>query len=792
MKSTQYNSGGALQIVKTHTRWMGSLITAVERWIRSRDPSLFTTERSSTSSNPLLTLLLAIHHLPFSWRKLILDACRVQESILHNDRLREALHRLPSEIVSFSYNRTNYEVTPLSIADYFENLYDSTLCCSILSYFVRAESTAYPSEAVKIREETITKEISAALYYKPIYRRLDYFSLIGSQSDAYAWGSYPSGNNARTKTLFSHGIRQLVSRWSREDAEILFPYYNGSKNVGYTTQDLYERYIDPGGEVPETGRNVSTQDLLVLYHRTGKRIGGPLEVRCKWGYGDLKPRLYYSLGGDGYWEGLYIQPIANAICRILPSTHPFTRFDISRIGELQAGELLITYDYTSFTTSLEELKYFLSFLAREFEGVSLLALDVWEGLVDLDIGEYLHRYNEAVNHHQEFDLRRLKEFKATLSETVFHQGRSGSLGTQGNIVFSTALHGLNISSFTGTPEKDSCVGDDALVKIMAPLFQMMIATVNHLGEVNPDKFAILQRPPPDDPTMANRQQYKYLKRPITVDFEGNILTGTLDAFPGLAELLFPEGDGFHQVRESDNPLSGIRAFCTQWGRYLYRHTNTVGLSYTSNDELEIIIATIQMVYSKFRIDEVGQIPGSRIRVKMYDGHWDWVEIDFFAPPCDSPTVFESDWVQLLLARLGDQYFPDPLRIQGEIPLEIHAKCGHRQMSTNSDGLLRLLEALGYVSTEVIIIQQRFDEKYADRLRDLIFHRVNSGSLAVDVCFLADPPIWYYDVAIQYMPAVQTRDPLGKLDEISSIVSLQHEMLIHLTMLVCPRLKPPCR
>jgi hypothetical protein len=740
-----------------------TLCHVISRKIRSEGLELFQTHRSNPC--PLEQLLFFIHFLPFTYRKGILDACRIQESIIYNTNLIRIFDAIQPPFVEFLHRNTGYKVSPRHIAELFENIYDSPLSCSLLSYFCRAESSPHFEEARMIKEATLTKEISAALYSKSHEQSLDYIKLMGNKDDA-ATGYHMVSDIGRTRFLFITGIRRMKASWSRESLEIILPYFNGKKNVGYTTQELYH-------ELPEASnlseRNITTLHLLRKYFRTGKQVLGPLEMRMKWGYGDIRPRVYYCLGGKDYWIGIFAQPIANELCKLLPSTNPFSRFNISRIGHVSEDKIVVTYDYTSFTTSLQELKFFLHALADEFLGVTIEVLDVRRGVEPLDVGRYLHEYNELVNIHQEFDLRRV----ATRDDESFivRQGRSGSLGTQGNIVFSTVLHGLHLGDFTGTPDADSCVGDDALAKILATLLQSFISHVNILGEIHPEKFTILKPPPPDDPTLANRQQFKYLKRPITIDFTGTVLTGTLDAFPGLAEILFPEGDGIHAASpQSKNKASAVRTFCTQWGRFLTTHQNSVGLSYTPEAELSIILAAIRLVYDEVGLPHEGSLPGSTFWVKE---EWEERKIqmvtDFFAPPCDNLFVFEQDWVMSLYSRLGGNYVHQPVRVGGEIPLDLLPVRGSRMRATQS-GLVRLLEGLEVISTQMVMEDVRFDEKFAERLRGYSLGVVSTGNIMVDVTFNEDPPSWYFDVLLRTMPLLGVDDPQEKLDELSSIIS----------------------
>jgi len=541
---------------------MGCLVDTILQTRRSLvKTSLVDYQSRSSNLTPLCRLMIYIYHLPMDWRKFILDACRIQASPSKNDALYTRSLGVAPQFITVDFRTDSHTLIEFQdILDLLENVIDSPLQCSLLSYIVRAESTARPMEFTAVKEATYAKEIGAAfqLYDKP--QQLNYSSFLGGDKSA---AIHPEvGETPRTQYLLSTGLRSLSNRFSAPTC-IFYPFYNKRKNMGYTTQELLQESLGvPAGSYTT---EYTSLDLLRHYYRTGNRIGGPIEVRMAWKYNDLKPRVYYALGGDAYWYGLYVQAIANALVSILPSTNPFSRFDVQRLGTVENDELLITYDYTSFTTSLGELKHFMHELALYFDGCTIQVLDVRYGITEVDLGDLLRDYNQNVNIHQAFELRRFEEIDG--HSTSFFQMANGSLGVQGNIVFSTMLHGVSLSGITDRPDMDSCVGDDALARILKLELELFIILVNKLGTINRDKFTTIPRPPPDAPADETRHQMKYLKRPLGVDFEGRIKTGLLESFPSIADAIFPDGDGIHSVTKQE-PMTRIKTFCVQYGRLL--------------------------------------------------------------------------------------------------------------------------------------------------------------------------------------------------------------------------------
>jgi hypothetical protein len=690
---------------------------------------------------PLQELLIIVPKLPFTWRKWVLDACRVQASMVRNSFLLSGTPSYPSSVI-IPRRRSVTTITTTDISDLFENIYQSPVSCCILSYFVRAESISPYDSPHSILDKSWEKEINAALLPHPGDNQVLDYDWLGMQ-----------GHDNPCYQLISRGLQSLRHRFSIHHTILLFPYYNNKKNVSYDTQDIYREYV--GHQGPD--KDITTSHLLRLYHETGYQVQGPLEVRSKWTYTDFKPRIYYAMGGEAYWLGIYAQPIANELCKILPSTNPFSRFNISRQGSLEKDELLVTYDYSSFTTSLSELKYFMLYLAHELRGITVDVLDVRYGVVSLDLGDYLHRYNTYVNQHQSFSLRRLYSHDKS-SEYIFHQGRSGSLGTQGNIVFSTVCHGINLSSFTQRPMNDSCVGDDALAIIVASLLPAFVDHTTKLGDIAPDKFTTWKTA--DPPTEAERQQFKYLKRPLTVDFIGEIRTGILDSFPNLGDIFAPEGDGTHSSSNLyANEYERVKTFCMQVGRFITSQSrNVLGLSYTTEEDAWFVIECFQVVYDRYRIDVTGQLPGSTMRLEGEN-----VVIDFFAPPIDHTSVLEEGWMERMYHLHHNEMFTTVVRVEAVIPPPQFITVGSIFRCSSNHKLTGLMEELGYFEVTPILMEVEFDEKYK-RFYDGIFFSGARTTILAECRVLREPPEYYLDVSSWFHLDRNVGDPFEALTD----------------------------
>jgi hypothetical protein len=227
---------------------------------------------------------------------------------------------------------------------------------------VRSEQTIFPDEFLNIATQGMDKELKAS-QQNDLPQELNYSGLFTEILEEIHEGIniIPT----RTFQVWKTHLATIKEHFSKPSS-IILPHYNKKKNVSYETQDEY--YTQSGLEPSTEKRDVTTFDLLMFYCLFGIQILGALELRQAWRFNDLKPRLYYCLGGSAFWDALFIRDLTKMFMAAFPSTHPFTRFDVKRIVRLSPEEILVTYDYSSFTTSLAELKYFMWYLATVFEG----------------------------------------------------------------------------------------------------------------------------------------------------------------------------------------------------------------------------------------------------------------------------------------------------------------------------------------------------------------------------------------------------------------------------------------
>lgn len=745
-----------------------SLYASLAKAQRLRSP--FLQDVYTTVLSPILIILSWMEYFPIKHRKAILDFCRIQAPVLTNQTLANSFSQLGDVYASakdFSGEYRTMTMTLSSLATLLDAIYPFPILCCLLSYFCRAEVPC-PELVPEFLEEKViglNKELAAALYYETGEQKLDYRHILFGVGNL---NSHPqlSGGSYRLRALYARGLSQIAQNFSSITTKPLLPRYNARKNVSYQTIYNYYSYLGSESE-PRGGirMDLTTLDLLRLYYITGHQVNGPLEMRLAWFFNDLKPRIYYCLGGTDFFHGIFIQDIANMFCEILPSTHPHSRFTVSRIGPLDYSELLITYDYSSFTTSLEELKYFLFWLAEAVEGVVISVLDVYEGIQEIPLKTLLRDYNDAVNRHQVFSVERFSEGEQLYE---LRQGRNGSLGVKGNIVFSTSLHGLSLGDATGTPDDDCCVGDDALSKIRAWYISIFITCVNNLGSINESKFTTI-RPPQEDES-KHAQQFKFLKRPLNLNDSRIPELGRLDFFPSIADVLLPQGDGVHTATPGYDAYTSAKTFAMQCGRFLTAHVDAP-LIIARDDDLDLVLASFRLGYLEYGIPFGGGIPGD-FTVDISDT--EKRTGDFFCPPVDSLEVFTDHWLEVLLHRLYGRECTMPITVGSSIPPPLSVQEGLSFQASSDIALLQLLVDLKVLEKKVNTRVARFDWDLLEVVKERLISRIDGVEVEPLLCtytVVAPPPFWWYDMAsYEYPMNLVEEDPQEAWDRITSVMS----------------------
>jgi len=721
-----------------------------------------------SSLDPVLRLISWIYHLPIEHRKAVIDACRIQAPIWINKSLSATFNSLQPVMIYLDHGPSELSlivITKEILADIMDRIYSFPILCSLAAYFARAESTEFLQGFLIEKTRSFNKELQAALWYENYGQALDYTGVFHA-SDNRVNPQLPGNISWRVRSMVDTGLRHIAQYFSSSTAKPLLPSYNGRKNVSYSTCRWYAHYHGLNHDDDNISTSITTLDLLRLYYETGEKAQGVIEMRQAWFFNDLKPRTYYCLGGNDFFHGMYIQALSNLFCAMFPSTNPFTRFSVERIGSLNYDDLLVTYDYTSFTTSLQELQFFLFWLAEHVGDVPVAYLDVFCGVKESSLRHILHDYNQAVNQHQMFSIERFQHMEELIT---LRQGRSGSLGVKGNIVFSTTLHGLSLADITNTPDDDCCVGDDALCKIQAWYIAIFITCVNNLGTIHPEKFTTIAPIRPDEERSQYAEQFKFLKRPLNLDHNNIPRLGTLDFFPSVADAMFPEGDGIHTVTPGFDEFTTAKTFAMQVGRYYRNHCGHASNLILEDGTSELILQFFGRVYGEYGLPLCGGIPGNFVVKKQFG--FDQAG-DYFCPPVDTVDVFDIPWMEILLGRFYGQKMTLPVTCGGTMPPPPEVCMGQKFRATSDVQVLSLLVDLGVLEKEVEVRWEFFDQATCEEfMLKMEGGGRNTGEpLLSTYTVISEPPDWWTDIVSYEYPENLPEDPLDIAERLSSIMS----------------------
>nr|WOK58267.1 MAG: hypothetical protein [Armillaria species ambi-like virus 8] len=476
---------------------------------------------------------------------------------------------------------------------------------SLFSTFLRIER--YRESSSQSVEEELNRAFEKEFQASQTYHRepqLNYSGLFGTRDSTL---STPLSAVHRPHTYFNQWFRRMFQRLRQRYADrekVLFPKYQKRKNVSRDTEDRFWSTFETS--LPFAGR--SSFDLEKHYELYGEKLPGVCEMRSAFRFTDLKPRIYYCCGGDGYWASRFIRDLVTDLCNMIPACHMRGRTNVDALNAYVTshGQVVTIYDYTSFTTNLGELKNFLHHLGESMKGIKVNTVDAREGMITRDAGELILEYNEAVNVHAQFDVERLRP-----GQTQFcYQQNSGMLGVQGNIGLSTLLHAINLSAAVDDVDLCKVMGDDAIVvhdEDTRPLSYIR-EVVNLLGEVAEEKFCSWNYE--EECHKEQADWWHYCKRPITVTIEG-IQIGALYDFPNPA-YAFNLLDTFHK------PLGSIRertvAFAMQTATFMRKLTFEI--DNVSAFEMDAMFAILGRCYRALQLPTYGSLPG---RVMKFDG-----------------------------------------------------------------------------------------------------------------------------------------------------------------------------
>jgi len=689
---------------------------------------------------PLLLLVAAAPYLTIAERKPLLTMCRVQGDIRRNRRLQEEVRPHINRYLHITSSR--FIVGPYLpyreiVAELSENR-DSIYVNSFASMILRCAPYIDSSSPEEERWKGIIKEITAS-QSKEEGQQLDYESIFYDENSEDHTGSemfLPWNRMVPARPRANIHIRQEFLILRKIIPSLLFlPRFQSRKTVGRESARRY--HLQSKGEVPidvKTGKpdfDVSTGDLLYEYHHKGIQIGGPCEVRVAWKYNDLKPRVYYAQGGSAFFSSLYIQQLANLMVNLFLNTNVRTRYSLSRLvpkDPLQEFRHFMLHDYSSFTSVMEESRYFMYEVASFFDGVPMTVLDVHSGPMEINCGEYLWNYTRQNLDHPEFSLERLED---DLGATPMEHRKAGMLGVYGNITLCTLLHGLFLTQVSGDEGSNTCVGDDGAHFVDRGLTpQDSVHALQSIGKINADRFIIFEN---EQILQSDDQSWHFIKRKVAI-IDGFIAQGRLLDFP-MMNIAFDFSDPSHTTTNG-SIFERRRAICLQVGRFF--DTILPLETQVTQSETDSILKVFRCYYHALSLPNRGSLPPH----SRYPGLKGFT----YAVPPLSESCFQGDWLTVLLGDEEQVYLDFPLVMDwlyvsdvetSLLDLNMYDTCTMEQKPGMS-----LLKALGYI--EMSVIQQRY---FRDSHVDSLYNDFVRGRLKplYSVSLSRPLPVWWHHV-----------------------------------------------
>lgn len=512
---------------------------------------------------------------------------------------------------------------------------------------------------------------------------------------------------------------------------LLFPVVNRTKNVSESTKFNYNIFEDLD--------YVRTVDLETLYHRTGIQVQGECEMRMAWKFNDLKPRFYYCNGGTPYWSSRYIRYLAVALMESIPST--FAKLRTNPHIHLSCDpntDFITTWDFTSFTSSLSELKHFLWSISRvlEREKVTLDLFDYRYGLVQCMAHDMLDQYNETVNMGDGYSIHRLlARFDLCFGEDgADHiQENNGMLGVAGNIGFSTALHGYVTYRESGK-YRGVCVGDDALAITELPPQESLIKALVPLGIIHPDKFGIIQ-------PSQTEGYIKFLKRRferVGTQFVMSVLFN----FPPLPYVDAVVGHRTLPMKFSF--IDRVAKISTQIGA-LYWEINALGPLIVSDEEERVLFHFVTEMYVYLDLPRKGVLSGAHILI-----HGEPYHLHFTIPPAGGFSPTRTDWLEYVFETSAEMFFEMPMTAIrcDKIPYLMKGE----SYAYPESQFLSALEDMGIVRLSMIHEKVYLaDQENRRKVRNMYKHLDKSQVYLKHVEVLNDvPPIFDFMFAVPIM------------------------------------------
>jgi hypothetical protein len=396
------------------------------------------------------------------------------------------------------------------------------------------------------------------------------------------------------------------------------------------------------------------------------------------------------------------------------------------------------WDLASFTTRLNDLRFFLHALISEIRCMGDVKIRVWErqGVKSISLCDHLDEYNLSMCYYPEFSFERFIEFAEDTTTTLMSR-QGGLLGVPGNIGFSTSLHGFVSEMTTGTG-KSVCVGDDAAaVGLHEAGLVALTEQIQRIGLIPDDKFGRI--------SIANPYG-RFLKRGLSMDQQdGVVLHDYLPSMPNMVELLgvnVPDRTQSQEVTYFRAKKMVQDVARVLW--FFHHHPDQ-----TTDGDINTLSNFAIKAYQVFNLPGCGSLPGG-CRIKEPSGSE--ASVQFTIPPIPKqeydPRIV--DWVDHLLRTRKSRFMQIPRLSEHpmKISLDTLGPCqatGSPLLAFLEDhGLVTKVRSVEYIDLEVESHRRKIKRFLEGKLRT-VYH--------VDVVKPLTSLHLEYDSLVDYPPLV---------------------------------------
>lgn len=590
------------------------MATELRRVVKTTSLKQFTMSDNTHPSHqdPIVDRLVAA--LPFmtlSTRKTILTTLRVGGCITRNPRLASGLQSLRES--TFLFQRFGHSkperITGTDLVDLLIHCTSSPTLRGFLSLQVRCAPLKDRADVAAMLRESLQKELqpSQTTSRSPIMC----YPMLSTYDHAASIQIHPT---IPLKPFLGVAMHHKLLRWRFLcTRRLLWPRLS-SKTTGNVTATNLRSSLGFGSVKTNRSTHIqkpSVTDLEHHYMTTGVEIQGPCEMRMAFRYNDLRPRLYYAVGGTCYFASKYIQSIFNLLQSEFACTDPLRRFSFDRFPLIDFTDaVFIVYDYSAFTTSLVELHKFVDQLAVFADDTEINIFDTRTGPDRIKLRHYIQNYNDVCNKEGLFDISKVVKFDdvdgCSSTGYILNHHVAGMLGVYANITGCTVLHGIVGATIAGSEDCINTIGDDAGGYYHENLTRLSkdetLDAITLIGDIARKKFIIWTKDK-DNLTDEEDQSWHYTKRPIYVE-SGNVVQGWMPEFQ-IYPALMNRNDGLHTTiptsfrqRRDKAITQTVRLFTS-----MYRHQDQI-----SNSDRELVVTFTRWLFNYLLITTEGSVP----------------------------------------------------------------------------------------------------------------------------------------------------------------------------------------